>query len=73
MPVPGFLSSFADKAQSAINASPLAGHIPGSTRPTSPQAAASSAGADSGATQTHKSHTLEQIQHQFRTFQQAYS
>jgi len=35
------LASFADKAQSAINASPLAGHLPAnlSSRPTSPDAA----------------------------------
>ncbi|KAF8912723.1 Eisosome component PIL1-domain-containing protein [Gymnopilus junonius] len=75
MPVPNFLASFADKAQSAINASPLAGHIPASlqqNRPTSPDAAnqpsANQAAAHGGA----KSHTLETLQHQFRSLQQQY-
>jgi hypothetical protein len=69
MPVPGFLSSFADKAQSAINASPLAAHLPG--RPTSPdsQPAANDAAAQGG----YRSHALDAIQYQFRAFGQQYS
>jgi len=76
MPMPGFLSSIADKAQSAINASPLAGHIPTSShhaRPSSPdpapQPSANAAAGQGGA----KSHTLEALQYQFRTIQQQYS
>ncbi|KAI0314471.1 Eisosome component PIL1-domain-containing protein [Amylostereum chailletii] len=65
MPVPGFLASFADKAQTAINSSSLSQHIPGSLT-----GRASSPG--EGGTGSSKSHTLEQFQHQFRTFQQTY-
>ena len=61
MPVPSFLSSIADKAQSAINSSPLAGHL--GTAPSN----------DTGAQGTSKSHTLESIQHQFRSIQQQYT
>ncbi|KAI0067718.1 hypothetical protein BV25DRAFT_1952282 [Artomyces pyxidatus] len=65
MPVPGFLSSFADKAQNAINNSSISQHIPGSLtgRPT----------ATGSGDSASKNHTLEQIQHQFRQFQQTYS
>jgi len=59
MPVPGFLTSFADKAQSAFKDSSLAQHIPGATA------------TDGGSTQ--KNPTLGQIQHQFRQLQQNYS
>ncbi|KAH9968955.1 Eisosome component PIL1-domain-containing protein [Russula dissimulans] len=69
MPVPGFLSSIADKAQTALNNSPISQHIPpslsGAPRP------GPSPPADSGS--TYKSHTIEQIQHQFRQLQQSYS
>jgi hypothetical protein len=74
MPVPSFLTSFADKAQSALNASPLAAHLPSAVaRPSSPdpspQPTANQAAAQGGA----KSHTLESLQYQFRTLQQQYS
>jgi hypothetical protein len=72
MPVSDFLSSIADKAQSAINSSSLAGHIqvpghqssgtsPGPTQPSGNDAAA------------QKSHTFESIQHQLRSIQQQYT
>ncbi|EDR15014.1 uncharacterized protein LACBIDRAFT_291511 [Laccaria bicolor S238N-H82] len=75
MPVPSFLASFADKAQSAINASPLAAHLPAnlSSRPTSPDAANQPSANDSAAQGGHKSHTFDAIQHQFRSLQQQYS
>ncbi|TFY83581.1 hypothetical protein EWM64_g431 [Hericium alpestre] len=67
--MPSFLSSIADKAQNALQQSPLASHLPPSFagRPTSPPAGDGSSG------QGYKSHTIEQLQHQFRTFQQQYS
>src|SRR5579863_2376254 len=69
MSVTGFLSSMADKAQNALGSSPIAQHIPpsltGAPRP--------SPGASSAPTDSHKSHALEQIQHQFRQLQQNYS
>ena len=72
MPVPGFLSSIADKAQNALNNSPIAQHLPpprtGAPRPAP---GTSSAPSDSGS--THKNYALEQIQHQFRQLQQNYS
>ena len=75
MPVPGFLSSFADKAQNALNASPLAQHIPASLQPhraSSPDAATQPS-ANEAAAQGSKSHALESIQYQFRSLQQQYS
>ncbi|KAF8807464.1 hypothetical protein BYT27DRAFT_7100068 [Phlegmacium glaucopus] len=72
MPVSGFLSSIADKAHSAINASPLAGHIPGYQRPNSPDPAPQPS-ANEAAQGASKSHTLESLQHQFRSLQQQYS
>lgn len=65
MPLSGFLSSMAEKAQNALKDTPVAQHIPGASSGTS------SAPTDSGSTQ--KSHTFEQIQHQFRQLQQNYS
>ncbi|KAF9531987.1 Eisosome component PIL1-domain-containing protein [Crepidotus variabilis] len=79
MPVPGFLASFADKAQSAINASPLAGHIPtGShgnrpSRPSSPDAAPQPSANEAAGQGGAKSHTLEALSYQFRALQQQYS
>ncbi|KAF8640870.1 hypothetical protein AX17_000518 [Amanita inopinata Kibby_2008] len=76
MPVPGFLASFADKAQSAINASPLAAHLPSAhgSRPPNPEAAAQSSSNDQSAPQGGlKSHTLESISNQLRAFSQQYS
>lgn len=75
MPVPNFLASFADKAQSAINASPLAGHIPSSlqqNRPSSPDASAQPTANQAAAQGGARNHTLETIQHQFRSLQQQY-
>ncbi|KII93217.1 hypothetical protein PLICRDRAFT_99320 [Plicaturopsis crispa FD-325 SS-3] len=71
MPVPGFLSSFADKAQNAINSSPIASHIPGA-RPTSPGSAAQPSANQAAATGP-KNHTLENLQYQLRAFGQQYS
>ncbi|KAF9056230.1 Eisosome component PIL1-domain-containing protein [Panaeolus papilionaceus] len=74
MPVPSFISAFADKAQSAINASPLAAHLPSSThhRPTSPDPANQPTANEAAAQGGSKSHTLEALQHQFRSLQQQY-
>lgn len=73
MPVPNFLSSFADKAQAAVNASPLASHLPRS-RPGSPgshdQPSANQAAAQGG---SFRGGALDAIQHQLRTFGQQYS
>ena len=68
MPKSSFLSSIADKAQSAINSSPLAGHIPGYQ----PSAGTDSA-AQPSANDAQKSHAFESIQHQFRSIQQQYT
>ncbi|KAL0951102.1 hypothetical protein HGRIS_007839 [Hohenbuehelia grisea] len=77
MPVPGFLASFADKAQSAINASPLAAHLPSHGRSSSPDAAnqppANQAAAQGGPAAGSRSHAMETIQYQLRAFQQQYS
>lgn len=67
MSVSGFFSSIADKAQSAINQTPLAGHIPGTT-----------AAGDSPANQVpsqsgHRSFALESLQHQIRNLGQQYT
>ncbi|KAG5648038.1 hypothetical protein DXG03_007073 [Asterophora parasitica] len=71
MPVSSLFQSFADKAQSAINASPLAQHLPGA-RPTSPDSAAQPSANDAAA-QGYKSHTLGAIQNQLRAFGQQYA
>ncbi len=72
MPVPGFLSSFADKAQNALNTSSISQHIPSSlTSSSRPSEGAPSSPADSSS--AHKNYTLEQIQRQFRQLQQNYS
>lgn len=74
MPVPSFLASFADKAQTALNASPLAAHLPsGVARPASPDPATQPSANDAAAQGGAKSHTLESLQYQFRAFQQQYS
>ncbi|EIW86656.1 hypothetical protein CONPUDRAFT_45222 [Coniophora puteana RWD-64-598 SS2] len=67
MPVPSFLSSIADKATSAINQTPLAGHIPGTTAPDQPSA--NSAASQGG----HRSVTIDAFQHQLRALGQQYS
>ncbi|KAF9229348.1 hypothetical protein BS17DRAFT_17896 [Gyrodon lividus] len=68
MPVPSFLSSFADKAQSAINQSPLAGHLPG-TSSANDQPSANQAAAQGG----HRSLALESLQYQIRNIGQQYT
>jgi hypothetical protein len=75
MPVPGFLSSFADKAQTAINATPLAGHLPnvGHPRPSSPDPASQPPANQAAAQGGGKSFALETISYQFRNLQQQYS
>lgn len=73
MPVPGFLASFADKAQSAINASPLAAHLPSHNRPNSPDASSQPPANQAAAQGGHRSHALESISHQIRTLGQQYS
>lgn len=76
MPVPGFLASFADKAQSAINATPLAGHLPTSHshgRPSSPDSAPQPSANDAAGQGGAKSHTFEALSYQFRSMQQQFS
>ncbi|TFK41096.1 Eisosome component PIL1-domain-containing protein [Crucibulum laeve] len=73
MPVPGFLASFADKAQSAINSSPLAAHLPNAGRTSSPDQSAQPTANDSAAQGGHRSHALDAIQYQLRAFGQQYS
>jgi hypothetical protein len=67
MSVSSFLSSFADKAQSAINQTPLAGHIPGTSAPDQPSANQSAAQGG------HRSVTMEALQHQIRSIGQQYT
>lgn len=71
MPVSNFLASIADKAQSAINASPLASHLP-SGRTGSPDPATQPT-ANEAAAQGQKSHALGAIQNQLRAFGQHYA
>jgi hypothetical protein len=74
MPIPGFLSSFADKAQSAINATPLAGHLPNvghAGRPSSADPAAQPSTTET--TSSSKSHALGNLSYQFRSMQQQFS
>jgi hypothetical protein len=73
--VPGFLASFADKAQTAINATPLAGHVPNISygRPSSPDAATQPSANQAAAQGGGKSLALENISYQFRNLQQQYS
>ncbi|KAG1757504.1 Eisosome component PIL1-domain-containing protein [Suillus lakei] len=67
MSVSSFLSSFADKAQSAINQTPLAGHIPGTSATDQPSANQSAAQGG------HRSVALEALQHQIRSIGQQYT
>jgi hypothetical protein len=64
-----FMSSMADKAQSAINASPLAGHIPGIRQEQTGQPSANQAAAEGG----HRSYVLDAIHHQIRALGQQYT
>jgi len=72
MPVPAFLTSFADKAQAAVNASPLAAHIPlgRASSPGHDQPSANQAAAQGG---SFKGGALDAFQHQLRTLGQQYS
>ncbi|KAG7099280.1 hypothetical protein E1B28_001139 [Marasmius oreades] len=72
MPVPGFLSSFADKAQTALQSSSLGQHLPGHGRPTSPDSAAQPSANEGAQGTAHKSHTFEAISHGLRSLQQQY-
>ncbi|KAI0375355.1 hypothetical protein BV20DRAFT_1009716 [Pilatotrama ljubarskyi] len=60
----GFISSLTDKAQSALNATPLG---------RSSQSSDGGSGQSSGSGGFLKSHAFESIHHQLRTFQQQYS
>ncbi|KAI0361232.1 hypothetical protein OH77DRAFT_1585375 [Trametes cingulata] len=60
----GFISSLTDKAQSALNATPLG---------RSSQTSEGGSGQSSGSGGFLKSHAFESIHHQLRTFQQQYS
>ncbi|KIO08221.1 hypothetical protein M404DRAFT_997147 [Pisolithus tinctorius Marx 270] len=66
----GFFSQIADKAQSAINQSPLAGHVPGASSGGGEQPSANQAAAQGGGT---RSHTLETLQFQLRNIGQQYT
>ncbi|KAE9411049.1 hypothetical protein BT96DRAFT_1011735 [Gymnopus androsaceus JB14] len=66
MPIPGFISSFADKAQSAI-----AEHLP-SHRPGSPDSASANTAAPGASSLSYKNPTIEAIQHQLRSLGQQY-
>ncbi|KAG9314416.1 Eisosome component PIL1-domain-containing protein [Chiua virens] len=68
MSVSGFFTSMADKAQNAINQTPLAGRIPGTTVPAGDHAPdhAPSHG-------HHRSFALESLQHQIRNIGQQYT
>jgi hypothetical protein len=72
MPRPSFLSGLADKAQSAINATPLAGHLPSAHRPASPDSAAQPSANEAAGLGGHK-YALGAISHQLRTFGQQHS
>ncbi|KAG2366596.1 Eisosome component PIL1-domain-containing protein [Suillus spraguei] len=69
MSMSSFLSSFADKAQTAINQTPLAGHIPGM----SPSATDQPSANQSAAQGSHRSVALEALQHQIRSIGQQYT
>jgi hypothetical protein len=73
MPVPSFLASIADKAQSAINASPLAGHLPSSGRASSPDSSAQQPANEAAAQGGQRSHTFGAIHNQLRAFGQQYA
>ncbi|KAM6498169.1 Eisosome component PIL1 domain containing protein [Amanita muscaria] len=70
MPVPHFFASFADKAQNAINSSPLASHLPASL---TNQQGAQGANPDSSSQSGPKTHALETISNQLRVISQQYS
>ncbi|KAF9465078.1 Eisosome component PIL1-domain-containing protein [Collybia nuda] len=72
MPVSSFLASIADKAQSAINASPLASHLP-SGRSSSPDPSGQPPANDAAAQGGRGSHTFGAIQNQLRAFGQQYA
>ncbi|KAI6031777.1 hypothetical protein BKA83DRAFT_673496 [Pisolithus microcarpus] len=69
MDISSFFSQIADKAQSAINQSPLAGHIPGASPGGTGQPSANQAAAQGGT----RSHTIETLQYQLRNIGQQYT
>ncbi|KAF8898676.1 Eisosome component PIL1-domain-containing protein [Infundibulicybe gibba] len=69
MPVPSFLATFADKAQSAIH---QAAHS-ASGRPSSPDSSAQPTANETAAQGGRGSHALESIQYQIRAFGQQYA
>lgn len=69
MSMSSFLSSFADKAQTAINQTPLAGHIPGMGPSATDQPSANQSASQGG----HRSVALEALQHQIRSIGQQYT
>ena len=78
MPVSELFSSFANKAQSAINSSPLGQHLPGShgsgrTGSPDPVQQPSANDAATGSAAGGKNHTLEALQYQIRALGQQYS
>ncbi|KAF5355872.1 hypothetical protein D9756_003816 [Leucocoprinus leucothites] len=73
MPVPGFFASFADKAQSAINASPLAAHLPSHNHPSSPDSSAQPSANQAASQGGSRSHALESLSYQIRALGQQYS
>ncbi|KXN89968.1 Sphingolipid long chain base-responsive protein LSP1 [Leucoagaricus sp. SymC.cos] len=73
MPLPSFLANIADKAQSTINASPLATHLPSHNRPNSPDSTAQTPANQTAAQGGSRSHALESISYQIRALGQQYS
>ena len=70
MPMPSFLSSLSEKAQSKLSGTPLGAHL---HRPTSPDASAQPTANQAAAQGGSKSHAFEAISHQFRSLQQQYT
>jgi len=78
--MPSFLHNFADKAQTALNATPIGAHVQQYTDKIRSQGATSPSGAAGDAqsgqqdvSSSTKSYALENVQHQFRVLQQQYS
>lgn len=69
MSVSSFFSQIADKAQSAINQTPLAAHRPGASTGVAQQPSANQAAAQGG----NRSHALESLQYQLRNIGQQYT
>ncbi|KAG6336939.1 hypothetical protein ID866_2133 [Astraeus odoratus] len=69
MPVSSFFSQIADKAQNALNQTPLAAHLPGASSGGSDQPSANQAAAQGG----HRSLALESLHYQIRSIGQQYT